>query len=307
MNEAARGIPARIGIAALNLLAPGLGLLRVQKLKAALAFLFAPHVLLAMLVLGFAMAPTLSFSAWAALMAVLLVGMVLIYLGSIIWSWRASWNARPTATWWSRWYGLLGVFLLIIGIGSLLSDAARSYYRIFYLPSEAMMPTLKVNDRLIASMRGAGDLRRGDVVLFEVSGGQTYIKRVAALPGDRIEMVNGIVILNGRPVTQRFLRAEGVERGIYGTEARRLAEQFPGEASSHEIYDLGNSPGDDMAEQRVLPGRVFVLGDNRDQSADSRYPREEMGVEQLPIADIRGRALFYFWGPSGRMGEPLNR
>ena len=307
MKETARGIPARIGIAALNLLAPGLGLLRVQKLKAAFAFLFAPHVLLAMLVLGFATAPTLSFSAWAALMAVLLIGIVLIYLGSIIWSWRASRATQPTAPWWSRWYGLLGVVLLIVGIGNLLSDAARSYYRVFYLPSDAMMPTLNVNDRLLASMHGAGDLRRGDIVLLEVSGGPTYIKRVAALPGDRIEIANGIVILNSRPVTQRFLRAEAVEPGIYGTKVRRLAEQFPGEASPHEIYDLGNSSGDDMAEQRVLPGRVFVLGDNRDQSADSRHLREEMGLEQVPIADIGGHALFYLWGPSGRMGGSLNR
>jgi len=301
-----RAVLPRIGIAALNLLSPGLGLLRVQRLKPALAFLFAPHLLLVLLIVLFASMPMLGFADWAGLMLFLLLAIATVYVGSIVWSWRASRQAQAPGQWWSRWYGIVGVVLLVVAVGNLLPDTARSYYRTFYLPSEAMMPGLQVNDRLVASMREVDRLRRGDIIIFEV-GVSIYIKRVAALPGDRIEMLNGTVILNGRPVPQRFLGTDRVEPNLYGTEARRLSEQFPGEPGPHEIYDMGYSRGDDMAEQRVAPGHVFVLGDNRDRSADSRFPRSEFGVEQLPIADIRGRALFYLWGPSGRMGEPLNR
>lgn len=179
-------------------------------------------------------------------------------------------------------------------------------FRIFYMPAESMAPTLLVNDRLLASMGRPAELRRGDIVLLDV-GGSLYIQRVAALPGDRIEMIDGIVFINGRAVAQRLVRRERVAGPLGEVDARRLAEQFPGEAAPHEIYDDSDTIFDDMAQQRVAEGHVFVLGDNRDHSADSRVPREEMGVEQLPVGDIRGRAVAYLWGPSGRFGERLDR
>lgn len=306
MSEAARRVPARLGIAALNLLAPGLGLLRVQRPRAALAFLLAPAALLLLVTLVYALSPDIGFRVWAALMLVLVVAIPLVYLGSIVLSWRAARNILPPGRWYSRWYGIAAALVAVLGIGAVLPDMALDYYRTFYIPSEAMLPTLRVEDRLLGSMRGPGALRRGDVILLDV-GGPIYIKRVAALPGDRIAMNGGIVILNGRPVPQRLLGTDRVEASWLGSRARRLAEQFPGETTPHQIYDSGDSIGDDMEEQRVAPGHVFVLGDNRDHSADSRFARVEMGVEQLPIRDIRGRALFYLWGPSGRMGQPLSR
>lgn len=179
------------------------------------------------------------------------------------------------------------------------------YYRHFYLPSENMAPTLVLNDRVLASMTGPGELRRGDIVLIAVND-QFYVKRVAALPGDRIAMQEGVVILNGRPVAQRFLHEEPYESSL-GTRARRLAEQFPAEAQAHEIYDLQHTEFDDMDEQIVARDRVFVLGDNRDMSADSRVPRDMMGLEQVPLTDVRGLALYRTWGANGWSGEKLNR
>jgi signal peptidase I len=199
---------------------------------------------------------------------------------------------------------------IALGFGALLAIpiglVAFGFFKVFYIPAEAMMPTLQVNDRLLASLQRPADLRRGDIILLRV-GRSIYIKRVAALAGDRIEMIGGIVYLNRRPVTQRYLRTDRIDDDRYDDRARRLAEQFPGEAASHEIYDLGYTQGDDMPEQVVAPGHVFVLGDNRDASADSRFSHAEQGVEQLPIADIRGRALYYLWGPSGRFGDPIGR
>ena len=306
MSEGRRGIFSRIGIVALNLPLPGLGLQRLGRYKAALLFMLVPIAGLTAILLYYIVAPSLSFAGYALTS----IGLLALYLGAIlvsaVMSWRAS-RLRPERSpgRWSRWYALLGIYVAVSAITATLVPVLHGYYKPFYIPAESMMPTLLVNDRLVASMRGPGELRRGDIILLSV-GSAIYIKRVAALPGDRIAMRGGIVILNGTPVAQRFLRTDPVEASAFGNQARRITEQFPGETRAHEIYDLGSSPGDDMAEQLVVQGHVFVLGDNRDRSADSRFQRSEQGVEQLPISDIRGRALFYTWGPSGRMGEALD-
>lgn len=174
---------------------------------------------------------------------------------------------------------------------ALIAAFGSGYVRNFHMPAEGMAPTLEKGDRFVARMDGGGDLKRGDIILLSV-GEAIYVKRVAALPGDTIRLEEGIVILNGRPVAQRFLAAEQ-RRGFAGVEtARRLAEQLPGEAAPHEILDLGFSPVDDMAEMKIPAGFVFVLGDNRDRSADSRVTRAQDGVELLPVANVKGRPLY---------------
>lgn len=304
MSDGVRRMPARAGIAALNMLMPGLGLLRLGRLRLGGIFLMvAPGVLLAIL-LHYVIAPRLTFVGYAASILLVILFYVAAVVASIAVSWRGSRSRAPNMAWWSRWYGLIGVYLVLTLAASFLAEAAHRFYKPFYLPSESMVPTLLVNDRLIASMRGPGELRRGDIILFDV-GSRVYISRVAALPGDRIAMDDGVVILNGRPVEQIPAGTQSVAPTIFGTVAQRMREQFPGEARAHEIHDLGYSSYDDMAEQQVAPGHVFVLGDNRDMSADSRVPRTDRGVEQLPITAIRGRALFRTWGPSGKTGAEL--
>jgi signal peptidase I len=96
----------------------------------------------------------------------------------------------------------------------------------------------------------AEDVRRGDILMIDVDGA-TYISRVAALPGDRFDMRQGVVVLNGRPVTHRLIGVEG--------DLRRLAERFPGEGSDHQIYDTGSGPVDDVEAQTIPSGHFFVL------------------------------------------------
>jgi signal peptidase I len=306
MSDEVRGIPARIGIAALNLLAPGLGLLRVQRLRPAILFLLAPAATMGFVLLVYALSPVLDFRGWAALMAVCLAAILVIYLGPIAMSWRASRGAAVAGPWWSRWYGLSAAFVLITAVNWPLPDLARSQYKTFYLPAESMTPTLARGDKLVARMRAPAPLRRGVIILLRV-GNYDYVKRIAALAGDRIAMREGVVVLNGRPVPQRLVREERVQPGMFGSIARRLTEQFPGEARPHQIYDLGSSMFDDMDEVTVAPGHVFVLGDNRDQSADSRVPRADMGVDQLPVGDIEGVARFIYWSADrSRIGARLD-
>lgn len=305
MSEERRPVLRRIGIAALNWFAPGLGLVRLGRPRIALTF-YLSFAAAGLALIGFYAAITeLDYRGYVVSLA--LFGLVLLgaLLGSIVASWRSSRSVGPVGPIWTRWYSIVTLAVASLLLGELFHRTAHGFYKPFYIPSEAMMPTFVKNDRLIASMRGPGQLRRGDIILFRVNG-HIYIKRVAALAGDRIGLSEGVVILNGRRVPQRFVRTEKIADEPGETQARRLVEQFPGERAPHQIYDRGYEIFDDFAERQVAPGHVFVLGDNRDRSADSRVPRDQMGVEQLPVAHIVGRAQFRTWGPSGKTGERLN-
>jgi signal peptidase I len=134
--------------------------------------------------------------------------------------------------------------------------------------------------------------KRGDVVVFRWPGdrGQVWVKRVIGLPGDRISLDRGVVSINGEPVG---IEADGTgqaenEDGSQ-TKARRYIETLPG-GRKHVIFKLSTlDPLDNIPETVVPPGNLFVMGDNRDNSADSRVPLRAGGVGMLPVADLIGR------------------
>ncbi len=183
----------------------------------------------------------------------------------------------------------------------------------FYVPSGSMEPTLLIGDELLATKYpygyGSASLpafivlpntphimgalpRRGDIVVFRWPGdrSQIWVKRVIGLPGDRIALRDGQVWLNGEAAA---LEADGT--GLAENEdgtmapAARLIETLPGERK-HTIFKLTPlEPLDNMAEIVVPPDRLFVMGDNRDNSADSRVPVRAGGVGLLPVDDLVGR------------------
>jgi signal peptidase I len=156
-------------------------------------------------------------------------------------------------------------------------------FQAFYIPSASMEPTLEKGDRVLVNKLSYDlhDVNRGDVVVFELpedkigpDGIKDLIKRVVGLPGDTIETRDGVVYVNDRRLDEPYL-AEGTRTGDPTN---------------------GNNPAIDR--QVVPDGTVFVMGDNRSNSHDSRYA--DRGP--IPIDSIVGRAFVLVW-PPGKIGS----
>jgi signal peptidase I len=204
---------------------------------------------------------------------------------------------------------MLGILVLVAAIAAswplarYVLEPGRQL-KTYYIPSESMRPTLEVNDRIMPRAVRPGDRARGTVVLFRLPD-QVRVTRIAAIAGDRVAVRDGIVFLNGRPIAQRPVGQP--QPAEFGRQEQRLIEQFPGEAKPHLILDSGPTPGDNVAEVTVPAGHLFLLGDNRDNSADSRYPREGYGIGMVPEGDVFGVVDFIPWSPKrGVVARPVD-
>ncbi|MDX3883748.1 MAG: signal peptidase I [Sphingomonas sp.] len=162
---------------------------------------------------------------------------------------------------------------------------------------------------------------RGDVVIAKPPTQYTdYIKRVIGLPGDRIELRNGVVILNGVPVKRQFLSPAMIpidpnipcdtpdvyRLRVTGPDGReycqmpRVRETLPN-GVSYDTIDLGpGGQNDDYPALTIPEGHVFLMGDNRDQSADSRVSSMEGGLGgPVPVENLGGRAEFITFSLDG--------
>jgi signal peptidase I len=220
-------------------------------------------------------------------------------------------ETKPAASTLQYWRGQL---IQVAAIVLLVLVAKGAVAEQFYVPSPSMEPTLLVGDAFVASKYpygyGAASLpihisfpetgrvfgampKRGDVVVFRWPGdrSQAWVKRVVGLPGDRIQMRQGVLYINGDPVA---LKPDGIgqaEDDNGATEpAYRYVETLPGGVAHtiFKMYDHGRL--DNTPEVTVPKDRLFVMGDNRDNSADSRVPVREGGVGLLPIDNLVGRA-----------------
>jgi signal peptidase I len=181
-------------------------------------------------------------------------------------------------------------------------------------PSFHILPPTE--GRLFGSMP-----ERGDIVIVTPPGQRAdYIKRVVGLPGDQLEMINGELSINGVPVKRQERPANMIPvdanapcnemdfpnarvRGPEGKLYCRLPvyrETLPN-GRSYDTIDLGyNSEVDDVAKLRVPAGHVFLMGDNRDKSADSRVSLDNQGLGgPVPIENIGGRAEFITFSLDG--------
>ncbi len=203
----------------------------------------------------------------------------------------------------------------------------------FSIPSESMMPRLLVGDFLFAAKWpygysqaslpldpaiGEGRLfgslpDRGDVVIFKHPIDRAdYVKRVIGLPGDQIQMVAGVLHINGEavptePVEDFVLpirpdescrEARFAERrpdGSFACRYPQFRETLPG-GVSYDVLDFGPRPQDTTPPVVVPEGSLFLMGDNRDNSMDSRFPPVAgQGIGLVPVENLVGEASFMFF------------
>jgi signal peptidase I len=196
-------------------------------------------------------------------------------------------------------------------------------YEPFNIPSGSMIPTLLVGDYLFVSKFSYGYSRyslpfglplfsgrilahspqRGDVAVFKLPTDPStdYIKRIVGLPGDHIQMRHGQLYINDQQVPRRpaedFVYEEGGSMALLHQFVESLP-RGPGEPPlDHVIIKLGdNGPLDDTPVYDVPPGHFFAMGDNRDNSQDSRVLS---AVGYIPAENLVGRAEFIFFSTDG--------
>ncbi len=187
----------------------------------------------------------------------------------------------------------------------------------YYIPSESMVPTLEVGDRLIATKfdygygpystplvslpefpsddgRLFGSLpARGDIVLLShPANGETLVKRVIGLPGDHIRVDHGQLVINGEAAPRKFVRTYAY-RQFSGppVQVTEYEETLPGGRVHPIIIQSDDRPAENTGEYVVPAEHIFVMGDNRDNSADSRYA----SLGYIPVENLigRSRAILY--------------
>jgi signal peptidase I len=244
-------------------------------------------------------------------------------------------DARPRTDWWAEARGILWLVLAVLGFHSLIAKpffipsesmlpgllvGDRLVVTKYPYGYSWVTPTFHVLPFLPGRLLGRLPVR-GDVVIVTPPGANTdYIKRVIGLPGDTIAVRAGIVYLNGKAIPRR---AMGDRLVPVDANTRCDAEHYPGflvavrgkpycrlpiyretlpNGRSYDTVDLGVRPGrgDFYPEIRVPKDKVFLMGDNRDNSADSRFTLAENGLGgPVPWENIGGRAEFITFSLDG--------
>jgi signal peptidase I len=212
--------------------------------------------------------------------------------------------------------GGLGEFIRLLVHAGIIALVIRTFlFQPFNIPSGSMKATLLVGDYLFVSKYSYGYSHyslplspnlfsgrigafskpdRGDIVVFRLPKDDTtdYIKRVIGLPGDKIQMIDGVLHINAQPVKrERIEDFLDEEEGRRPTRVRRWRETLPN-GVSYTTLDLPyNLQSDNTEVYEVPPDNYFMMGDNRHNSTDSRFPQ----VGYVPFENIVGRAQLIFF------------
>jgi signal peptidase I len=206
------------------------------------------------------------------------------------------------------------LFKTLMVAGSIAIIFRSIFFEPFNIPSGSMIPTLRVGDYLFVSKYSYGyskysfpfgiapidkrvfykSPKRGDVIVFRKPGDESidYIKRLVALPNDTVQVKKGILFINGK-MAQRIKINKGIIKNIYGEETffTQYKEKFEDSNEHYIIESSDTDPFDDTIEFKVPENNFFFMGDNRDNSRDSRTP--EVGF--VPKNNLIGKAEIIFF------------
>ncbi|MGM0560271.1 MAG: signal peptidase I [Pseudomonadota bacterium] len=214
--------------------------------------------------------------------------------------------------------GGIGETLRTVLYAVLIAIVLRTFaYEPFSIPSGSMLPTLMVGDYLFVSKFSYGYSRhsfpmslapingrvfasqpeRGDVAVFKLptDNSTDYIKRIIGLPGDKIQVEDGVLNINGAPVDREKLGEGMVRSSGYPIRIAEYLETLPNDVT-HQIWERGDDEVFDNTPVFTVPDdHYFAMGDNRDSSQDSR----SQNVGFIPEENLVGRAEFIFFSNNG--------
>jgi signal peptidase I len=274
--------------ALLSLITPGLGQLYCRRPKRAAAWYLAGLVggsSLYYLLSQAILVPTLAVQ-WAVygVAAVFFVAMLAD-------AWLLAKQVGVIApAWYNRWYVYLVIPLSLNIVG--LALPPKPTFDTFSMPSASMNPTLVVGDMFTVATSAYQNSppQPGDVVVVKkAEGGRSFVKRVVAVAGDRVQMKEGRFYINGTMVEREKLGDYDDPGNGTGTSVLTLYRETLPNGRSYQIAELSDKEFfDNTPEFQVPPDHIFVMGDNRDSSMDSRAPGE-FGF--IALANVKGRVV----------------
>ncbi len=202
------------------------------------------------------------------------------------------------------------------------------FFQPFTIPSASMEPNLYEGDYIIISKYSYGwskhsipfspplfkgrifarEPHRGDIVVFKLPSDtkMDYVKRMIGLPGDRVQMKGGVLYLNDKPVPhQPMTPIKAIVPPGYTADVPRFREQINGKA--YVTQDFGPDNEYDNTDVYIVPeGYYFLMGDNRDNSSDSRVNPARGGVGYVPAENLEGKAqiILLSWKPEASIFKP---
>jgi signal peptidase I len=268
----------------LSLLFPGLG--QVYNGQPKKAILFFSLLLIFPLVFGITRGTTF-FYGLLSLVLIEIALRIYIIIDSVKNAKRQKeYIIKSYNTWYYYLLVAIGMFIIlkVYDISTVLGTQT------FKIPTNSNNPTIQVGDLLVADMRAYNNNEPdyGDIVAFSKPDGLIYNYRVVGRPNDKLELIDNIVTINGRPSTATFIK-EVIEDEIPVAE---FEEELPN-GHKHLIYKFKHpydSTKTNIKDIIVPPDSYYVLGDNRDNAADSRYG----GFVKKDR--IKGRIIYSFWG-----------
>ena len=198
----------------------------------------------------------------------------------------------------------------------------------FTIPSASMEPTLIEGDYIIVSKYSYGYSKhsiplspplfngrifsrapqRGDIIVFKLprDNKTDYIKRLIGLPGDHLQVKHGTVFVNNQPIAQMPQGQTTIDLGGFMTKADVIREKMAS-GRNYLTYSVDPTQSPENTDVFVVPeGNYFFMGDNRDNSLDSRFPKENDGVGYVPAENLEGKAqiILLSWHKGASLFKP---